>query len=62
MQNTYGILTNDQVHIDVSNTERGAKNYATRHGYTTITIRYNGGYIASQIAYKENNKWITIKH
>jgi hypothetical protein len=58
MQNTYGVLSNG-VHVDVSNTLHGAKCYATRHGYTTVTIRYNGGYIASEIAHKHKGKWIS---
>ena len=43
--------------IDVSNTERGAKNYATRHGYDWIVRRdVMRGNIES-IAIKENGKW-----
>ena len=44
MQHTYGILNNDNCHIDVSKTERGAKNYATRHGFTAVSRRFNNGY------------------
>lgn len=58
--NMYGVLSNG-VHIDVSHTERGAKNFATRNGYLTITIRYNGGYIAKEIAHKYSGKWVEIK-
>jgi hypothetical protein len=57
--NIYGVLSNG-VHIDVSKTERGAKMYATKNGYTTITIRYNLGYVAEQIANKINGKWIAL--
>lgn len=59
--NTYGVLLNG-THIDVSKTEQGAKSFATRHGYSTITIRYNCGYIAREIAYKYLNKWKTITY
>lgn len=57
--NIYGVLV-DGVHIDVSKTEKGAKQYATRHGYLTVTVRYNCGYIAAQIAHKYTGKWKTI--
>jgi hypothetical protein len=60
--NTYGILLNGS-HIDVSKTERGAKNYASRNGYDTVTIRYNCGYIAEEIAYKNKlGKWISLEN
>jgi len=57
--NIYGVLV-DGVHIDVSKTERGAKQYATKHGYLTVTVRYNCGYIAAQIAHKYTGKWQPI--
>ena len=60
--NTYGVLSIDETHIDVSKTERGAKNYATRNGYNVVTIRYNNGYIAAQIAKKTNGKWQPIQN
>jgi hypothetical protein len=56
MQNIFGILSNG-VHIDVSKTERGAKQYATKNNYDTVTIRYNGGYVAEVISKKEGGKW-----
>lgn len=58
--NIYGVLSGG-VHIDVSKTERGAKNYATRNAFDTVTIRYNCGYVAAQIAKRINGKWQTIK-
>lgn len=57
--NIYGIIFNG-IHTDVSKTEKGAKNYATRNGYDIVSIRYNGGYIAKEIAKKINNKWIKL--
>lgn len=57
--NIYGVLV-DGVHVDVSKTEKGAKQYATKHGYLTVTVRYNGGYIASKIAHKYTGKWKPI--
>ena len=56
LQHIYGVLNNG-VHFDVSNTERGAKQYATLNGFDTITCRYNCGYNAAIIAKKENGKW-----
>ena len=58
--NVYGVLLNG-VHVDVSRTERGAKNFATRNGYNVITIRFNAGYIAREIAVKRQGKWIELK-
>jgi plastocyanin domain-containing protein len=59
MKNTYGIISNG-AHIDVSNTEKGAKQYATKNGYTQVSIRYNGGYIAQVIAERKGAKWVKL--
>jgi hypothetical protein len=59
--NIYGVLSNG-VHIDVSKSEKGAKNYATRNGYKTVTIRFNCGYNAMQIAEKKGGKWVDINN
>lgn len=59
--NIYGVLVND-THIDVSKTEKGAKIYATKHGYDIVTIRYNCGYVAEQIAHKQAGKWYPINN
>lgn len=57
--NTYGVLNANGEHIDVSKSEKGAKQYATRHGYTKVSIRYNSGYVVALIAFKnKNGKWI----
>ena len=56
-KNIYGVLSNG-VHIDVSNSLQGAKIYATKHGYTTVTVRYNCGYIAQEIFHKYSGKWV----
>ncbi len=61
MQDIYGVLSNG-VHVDVSKTERGAKQFATKNGYLTVTIRYNCGYIAKEIAHKYEGKWKPIKN
>jgi hypothetical protein len=57
--NTYGVLING-AHVDTSKTERGAKNYATRNGYNIVTMRYNCGYIAVQIAHNYLGEWKKI--
>lgn len=61
MNNTYGIVNTDGVHIDVSISEKGAKQYATRHGYNKVSIRYNCGYDVDVIAIKTKGKWVKTK-
>ncbi len=58
MNNTYGVLNSNNEHIDVSKSEKGAKQYATRHGYTKVSIRYNSGYDVDIVAVKINKKWV----
>lgn len=60
MQNIYGIIDNNGCHVDVSNSLLGAKQYATKHGYLTVSVRFNCGYIATQIAHKYTGKWEKI--
>lgn len=59
MKNIYGITTNG-IHTDVSNTEKGAKQYATKNGYTQVSIRYNCGYVAHVIAERKGAKWVKL--
>jgi len=54
---TYGVANHKGEYTDVSITERGAKNYATRHGYNEVYIRFNSGYHIDLVATKTNNKW-----
>lgn len=54
----WGVLDSNDCLIDVSNTERGAKNYATRHGY--IRIGYRIGYNAFATHEKIGNEWVEI--
>lgn len=58
--NTYGVTNNEGGYADVSSTERGAKNYATRHGYTEVYIRFNSGYHIDLVATKTGNKWVIL--
>lgn len=57
--NTYGVLNAEGIHIDVSKSEKGAKQYATKHGYNKVSIRYNSGYVVAMIAHRNSKgKWI----
>lgn len=57
--NIYGVITGkDQVHTDVSLSLQGTKRYASVNGYDTISVRYNGGYVAEKIYKKVNKKWV----
>ncbi len=59
--NIYGVFNSEGAHVDVSKTEKGAKQYATRHGYNKVTIRYNSGYHVDIVAIKsKNGRWIKI--
>lgn len=59
MQNIYGVIENKTgTHVDISNSERGAKIYATKNGYDKISVRYNCGYNVRIISVKVNNKWV----
>ena len=63
-KHTYGVNTLNSGYIDVSSgyidvssTLLGAKQYATRNGYTEVYIRYNSGYHVKKVAIKTNGKW-----
>lgn len=56
--NIYGVTDSQGIHTDVSKSEKGAKQYATRHGYNQVSIRYNSGYHVDIIAVKNGRKWI----
>ena len=57
MANIYGVINYIGEMIDVSNSERGAKNYATRHGYDLVSIRYDAGYYVDILSMKVAGKW-----
>lgn len=61
MQNVYGVLDSNNVHRDISTSIITAKQYATKNGYTTVSIRYNCGYVAEAIVEKRNGRWELIK-
>lgn len=56
-KHTYGVNTLNSGYIDVSSALLGAKQYATRHGYTEVYIRYNNGYHINKVAIKTKGKW-----
>lgn len=58
----YGVLNHSGCHTDVSKTLRGAKNYATRHGYNRVSERTNCGYHVRMVAVKINGKWYNDGH
>ncbi len=58
IQNIYGIIDFNNIHTDVSRTERGAKIYATKNGYNAISVRYNCGYNVQVVSVKIGNKWV----
>lgn len=55
---TYGVAGYQSGYMDVSNTLLGAKQYATRNGYSEVYIRFNNGYHTALKAKKVNGKWV----
>lgn len=55
----YGIVTTSGEHIDISNSERGAKRYATLNGYDTVSRRDVNHYYVDVIAKKIGEKWVS---
>ena len=53
----FGSTDNKNVHTDTSNTLLGAKQYATRNGYKTVSVRI--GYNVTLLEYKDKDKWYT---
>ena len=53
----YGVLDSDNCHIDISNSLKGTKRYATLNGYNNVSVRYNCGYFVSIVAEKIGTKW-----
>tara|TARA_R110000851_G_scaffold322741_1_gene488931 strand:- start:450 stop:629 length:180 start_codon:yes stop_codon:yes gene_type:complete len=56
MDNVYGSVVSG-IHEDTSNSEQGAKNYATRHGLDNVSVRFNCGYHVEISWRKIGNKW-----
>ena len=60
MITVYGSTDNKNTHTDASNALLGAKQYATRHGLSNVSIRIGMGVSLHQ--YKQNGKWYFYKH
>lgn len=56
MPNIYGIIDRG-IYYDVSKSEKGAKAYATRHGFDKVACRVRCGYNPVIIAVKVGKKW-----
>lgn len=54
----YGVVNANGEHTDVSHTERGAKNFATRNHYSKVSIRYNCSFDVDIISVKKGRKWV----
>ena len=59
MITVYGVTDNKNIHTDASKTLLGAKQYATRNGFKTVSIRR--GYNVELLESKFNNKWFKCK-
>ncbi len=57
MGHMYGVIMSNGTHCDTSTTEKGAKNYATRHGYKEVSRRLNCGYSVEIVAHRAGSKW-----
>lgn len=55
---TYGVCDADETHTDVSKTLRGAKCYATRNGYSLVSVRFGCSFNAQILEEKINGKWV----
>ena len=60
MENTYGVASRNGEYMEVSNTEKGAKNYATRNNYNKVYVRFYGSYNITPISYRVGKSWIKI--
>ena len=57
----YGVEGKDGGIIDISNSEKGAKNFATRNGYSQVFSRSNSScYVVRLIATKKGKRWINF--
>lgn len=59
--NTYGITTQEGIHIDVSLSIRGAKRYATNHGYSQVSMRPDIGYSSRPLGSMKPVRVVAVK-
>lgn len=53
----YGIIGRDGGFIRVSDTSQGAKNYATRHGYSEVYAMHSVSWAVWKVATKVGKRW-----
>jgi hypothetical protein len=58
---TYGIISENSGYIDTSNSLLGAKNHATRNGYTQVYTRFNSDYVMALASDKTLGYWVDSK-
>ncbi len=58
---TFGIVSKENGYIDISSSLLGAKNHATRNGYTQIFKRFNSGYHVELASDKTLDYWVDSK-
>lgn len=60
----YGVIGSDGGHIDTALTERGAKRYATIHGYAVVTRVHRVSLAVEVVAHKRGCRWYAggVKH
>lgn len=56
----YGVSSEKGGYTDISYSERGAKAYATRHGYKDVYRRNVNHYYIIHIASRVGNKWVKV--
>jgi hypothetical protein len=57
---SYGVLGNNFNFIHTSNSELGAKQYATRNGCTEVYRMHNVSWTVLKQSEKVNGKWVKI--
>ena len=57
---SYGVVGRDGGFIYISDTLRGAKNYATRNGYTEVYCMHAVSWAVWKVSEKVNNNWNNV--
>ena len=55
--NIYGVLDRNDCHIDLTQSLKGAKRFATLNGYDKVSCRNSNSYNVTILFEKINNKW-----
>lgn len=56
----YGILGRDGGFIETSTTERGAKNHASRNGYSEVYAFHRVSWAVWKVSTKTTNRWQSV--